>query len=848
MKFYKSGLDEHGKFSYNRADRSLLVNELYPDKSSDYAVDDGSGWLRDAEDPENGRFCFIPYYGFWMMWGVYGQAHLFCGAKAVEALAQAYMITGKRHYGIAGASLYFRMAQLYPTYDLNPYVKEKCYYMDINPGSAENGRVIGYIADPILLGQYVEYYDMLFDCIDDDFAAYLRENPMRYLGEAPQSGLQVRTVIENNLHHIAFPDYCSRRLESNPGYVQALLLKSAIILERKDLLDEYADYIFTYVDPKITLFTRMDLDSLFLAEIDRDGFPREISADYNSGWLSAFMETARCLKRHKNDLFRHPKFQKLSQMLEQYICADRYTVTLADYGKSGFPEVHMKKEAMIQMFLTYGNPKTARLLAGASKNEPICTDWYLDCGEIDRQIRAAAGEEPYRSESRCFPNFGFAAIESHPDGKDPECSAMYFGSNRGHGHRDTLNLYAYGFGIDMMPDFGTPSYKDANAIRSHWESNMISHNTAVILQKEPLHNERLCSFNINTITGGKLHHYFAGETVSLIDAEASDLYNEPFRRALVVIDLDGRSRYMLDLFEVGGSEQHLSFHAAGTKTLATGAVFCPQKTGTYAGVDIPYADANYDQLRSDGFNYLTDVRRAVIDGAFSIDWTCEDTWHVWEKPRNVHMKIHMLSGAQTAALCSGSPPQTRAGNPNAYTYLIAKHSGGTVQFVSVLEPYEDTSFIAACSHHSHDGVETVTVTHKDGRTDTIVYDRQLRNGLLTVTSVKAGSVPFSFSYGRHAFTGTVVDLTKEQTSDNYVVCRMDSSVTPEDLVSAYMNIETEEKPNAFYEIKSAEYLGDDLWKLGTGDCTFIADYVDRTAKEKGYRYFVKPNASVKIIW
>ena len=848
MKFYESGLDMHGVFSYERADRTLLVNELYPEEGPDYAVDDGHGWLRDPNDPVNGRFCFIPYLNFWMMWCTYGSLQNFNGAKAIENLTLAYLITKNRRYGIAGAVLYYRLAQIYPTYDLDPYVKQKCYYMD--HGSAETGRIIGNISDPITLSKHVEYYDLLFDCLDDDFAAFLRENPIRYIGNAPQSGYEIRTTIENNLHHMAYPDYLNRRLESNPGYVQALLLKSAIILEREDLLDTYAEFLYSFVDRDVPLFTKFDLDSLFMEKIDRDGFAGEVAPIYNCGWFATFMDAALCLRGHKYDLFEHPKFKKLLKIPQKYLCADRYTVTLADSGTCGSPQFPDKKDALLQAFLTYKDPRTARHLLQIAGDGPICTDWFLDCSVVEDAIRMASEEEPFRSESRLFPQFGFAAIESHPEGKDPECNAVYFGKNSGHGHHDTLNLYLYGFGIDMMPDFGTPSYKDYNAARFRWESNMISHNTALIPQTEPFSDEisdlyRLGTNNCNPIEGGHIRHFLAGGAVSLIDVEAPDLYDVPYRRTVITVDTDGKSRYLIDLFEVGGSQQHLSYHAAGIKTDLDGADFIPQNGGTYAGKEIPYADETYSHDWCDGFNYLTDVRRASIDRPFSVDWTCDDTWHVWTKPRDVHLKIHMLSGVQEAALCSGMPPQNKPGNPRAYTYLIAKHSGDTARFVSVLEPYEKESFIESCRCQSADDLDTIVVRHKSGRVDTITCDRQCRNGFLTVESTISGASTFFFSYGTQCLTGTVVDFTRELANENDVVIRFDSSVQ-EIPVGAYMDIEANEKPNAFYEIKSARYLGDNLWKIGTGDCTFIAGYVDRMEKEKGYRYFIKKDAGVTI--
>ena len=56
-----------------------------------------------------------------------------------------------------------------------------------------------------------------------------------------------------------------------------------------------------------------------------------------------------------------------------------------------------------------------------------------------RETAEKAG--PFCSKSRCLPGFGLAAIESHPQGKDPESMGIFFGHNFGHAHRDTLNLF-----------------------------------------------------------------------------------------------------------------------------------------------------------------------------------------------------------------------------------------------------------------------------------------------------------------------------------------------------------------------------------------------------------------------
>ena len=854
--FFESGLDEHGMFSYDRADRSLLVNELYPEMGPDFAVDDGHGWVSDPSDPEWSRFGFIPFY---VACAAYHASPKDTkpeerfGLYAIKVLSLAYMITQDRKYGYAGAALYYRFALMYPTLDISVYKWDDGYRHC--HGHTGLGRFAGSIWDTIIMNMAVEWYDMLFPCIDDAFAAYLQESTARYIGQAPQNGVQIRAAIEENIHMQMYPDVRTYIMNCNAGPQHELLLKTAKILDRDDLFDEYADYLFKYIDHVRAGQNRVDLETLFLSEIDRDGFAGEVSAGYNSMWFSAFSGVAELLRGHKYDLLNHVKFRKFGNMMSNYVTADHYTMNIADSAECGNRDVVLLRNEQVWFFLETGSVQEAQLLVQESGDGPICTDWFKDCAEVDRLIRAAAEKAgPFQSESRCFSGYGLSMIESHPEEKDPESAGLFFGHNFGHGHRDTMNLYLYGFGIDLMPDHGYPNYPDNNPERFRWTSNYICHNTAALRQREAFSEEMLekpREFpNLeNHSLGGKIHHYHTDGLVSVMDVDASHTFNHDlvdfqedlYRRTLITIDLDGKSRYLLDLFAVGAAESHLSYHALGTETNICGAEFVPQDGGTYAGADIPYADYRYSHLWADGFNYLTNVRRGKISEAFTVDWTCVDNWKVWDRARNVHLKLHMLSGADEAALCTGKPPQTKPGNPRELTYLIAKHSGPT-DYVSVLEPYEDAAFIASCDAKQDGDTVTLTVTHTNGSVDTVCVTR---DGTALRVAVES-TTGYRMAYGDTVLTGMVDAFTKELTSENCVTVRLDSDVSAEALVGKFIDIDTDVEPNAFYEIKGAELLANGLWKLDVGDCSFITGYIDRDHKELGMTYSIGEGASVRI--
>ena len=844
--FYKSGLDEQGSFSYDRADRGLLVNELYPEKGRGFAVDDGRGWLADPEDPATMRYTFIPYYVLLTVWSAGRKAREALGLQAVKTLAEAYLITGDRKYGFPAAGMYYKMALLYPTLDGSVYPVKDGY--KLAHGHTNLGRMGGCIWDTEVMNVAVGLYDMLFPCMDDSFAAWLREKPGRYIGSLPRSGEEIRSAIEREMLLRIYPDLRNYTLNCNPGIPHALLLKTARVLQREELFDEYAEFLFKYIDHVRTYQGRFDLESLLLSEMDRDGFAGEVAPAYNAMWTDGFIEAAELLRGHKYDLYKNVKFRKLGAMAVNYVTADRFTLPIADHPCTGKPDIFMTRDAQVKFFLETGDPRDAQLILKHAGEEPVCTDWYMDCEAVEKRIREA-GRGDFQSQSRCFPRFGLAAVEAHPAGKDPESMAVYFGANKGHGHRDTLTLHLHGFGISLMPDLGTPSFKDLNPERYRFTSNTVAHNTVVIPQKTPYPESALLTDlpeHMHYISGGKLLHFYAREKLSFIEAEAPGVYEVPYRRSCIAVDPDGKRRYIVDIFRSGGEEQHISYHAMGIQTQVTGGYFAAQAGGTYAGAHIPFADPDYSRDWYDGFHYLTDVRRASEPGRFTVDWRCEDNWKVWDRPREVHLKLHMLSLVDEAALCTGYPPHAHKGNPRELTYLLAKKTGRDTEFISVLEPYEGESFLEACCCERVGDVTRIRVTHKNGRQDVITVDRAKLPFLEARSEAPGGGEDFRETYGSKLLSGTVESFTRELSSENSLIVELDGMTEAEELTGRFLDIDTDYAPNACYEIRGARPLGQNRWELSTGDCTFITGFLDREHKDQGYAYAFRAGAACRI--
>ena len=106
--YYRSGLDAHGIFQHERADRSLLVNADHPaddDPKRGYGVDDGWGYV----EGEN-RWRFI---GAYLIYGQWRQLVY----NGIMNLAAGYVVTGDAADAHRALVLLDRLADLYPSFD-----------------------------------------------------------------------------------------------------------------------------------------------------------------------------------------------------------------------------------------------------------------------------------------------------------------------------------------------------------------------------------------------------------------------------------------------------------------------------------------------------------------------------------------------------------------------------------------------------------------------------------------------------------------------------------------------------------------------------------------------------------
>ncbi|TMV50577.1 hypothetical protein FE783_07705 [Paenibacillus mesophilus] len=885
--YYASGLDDSGIFRPQLADRSLLVNTLYPEKGPGWGVDDGFGWV----DAVGNRYTFIAYYVHRFLW--YGEKNAFV-VDALRSMRDAYLYTGEAKYARAGLILLDRIADVYPSLDTSVY---KVDYL--HNGAEGKGKAVGAIWETFLIKELLHAYDAFFPARNDpQLAAYLQQKAAEHGFDNPKNnGAAIALNIEDGIVRQTYPGVQTGTILGNTGMHQSALAMAAVVLDTLPETKEWLDFTFKaggalYNPARVT--GGNVLPSL-VNRIDRDGHADEASPEYNSYWLDQFRTTVDILQGYDlypgADLYDNAKFKTMFGSHLPLVLSDRYIPTIGDSGKTGNPAVWLNIDNFVKAFKAYGDPEFAQAAYFLNGNSAagIHEDIFSTNPEnVSAEIAAVIATHGTLSpDSTNLTGYGFTALR---DGDRAEQTLrdlwMYYGRTIYHGHRDTLNIGLHAFGLDLSPDLGYPEFTDSKDMhRFQWVRNTVSHNTVVVDRSQQQ------SQWVSTPL-----HFDDGDRVKLVDVEASDVYpqTETYRRTTATVRVDDGNSYTVDLFRVkGGNDHHFSFHGAEGIAIAEGLNLVVQPTGTYAGPNVAYGQ-RVDSVEGtgymgSGFHYLKRVERDDAPAAkFSVEWSVYDTWNVYGQgahaPTDVRLRLTMMGQYDDVALADGVPPQNKPGNPETLRYLIAHRNGTNLDslFASVIEPYKGTRYIQSISpaQVKKNGVVVTgseawaaKVTLTNGRTDYIVNalnpdieytvdDKLTFRGFFGVLSERGGEPEYGYLHdgtllrtGNEALiqsdkgyvAGDIADFTKTLSFHNELGVTADAPILEGELQErAHIYIENDGARNAVYEIKQVQPRIGGGYTLSIGDKTLIRQFANDADLSAGYVYDIAEGASFRI--
>lgn len=708
-KFYESGKDANGVFHYDKADRALLFNVDHPDPKDplhNYGVDDTMGY----KDGKGRVYRIVGYYGHYGSWAA--------AASAMRNFRDAYVYTGDVKWARKATILLYRVAEFYPDMDYSVWSKRGFYNSDGNSGM---GKIYGRIWEPGLADAFITTYDAIYPMLgDSQLLTDLSKRTGKTITATDQRGF-----VEKNIVREVHDGIINHTIEGNEGMYQLVMARAAICLDEPGTTDEWLDWIFADGDVRHGGKSGGNMVGIFRDKVDDDGFGEEASPGYNSIWRGEFRNIAELLQLYprytRHGIVNVPKYAKMFEAPVRLTCADRYAPNIGDYHNAGSPGLAaIGVNDLAYAYRTFKDPKFAQMayFVNGNRADGIRMDIFDPEPEaIKSEIESVVKERgPYAFKTDNMASYGCALLRSGA-GDSKRALSLYYGRNIGHGHKDTLNIELFAHGLSLMPDLGYPEYATNWPSRYEWTEHTISHNTVTVDR-----------FRQETNLLGRANFVVEGKGVSAAEISSSAAYPQTslYQRTVAMIDVSDTDSYVVDIFRVKGGKEHMySLHGAEGEVETEGLNLVDQPKGTLAGESVePYADLGLSAngwAKATGYQYLYDVRRDTKPSAQpAVTYKVVDTHHALKEPKDVRLRINLISPPGEVILAHGDPPRNKPGNPRRLWYVLSPHSASESTFVSVIEPYVGSRTISKIERSDDGNTVTLTITTASGRVDTVV--------------------------------------------------------------------------------------------------------------------------------
>ncbi|MFA5858702.1 MAG: heparinase II/III family protein [Elusimicrobiota bacterium] len=711
-KFYESGRRNSptGEFEYEKADRSLLFNTDHPnptDPLHTYGVDDTFGW----KDKDGTTYRFLAYYGHFGTWSTV--------LNGLTETSYAYIYNGDSSYARIALTLLYRIATLYPGMDYGYWANHGCFNSD---GGSKMGKIFGRIWETGTASILLNAYDAAFPALSDpELCKYLSNKTGRVV-----DAVAIQKLIEKNVVHEIHDGIITQRIRGNEGMHQHCMTLAGVVLDDPEVTDEWLDWIFQpskIVDDKLT---GGNMQHIFDEKVDDDGMGNEASPGYNGIWRVMFRSISEVLEHYprykKHSFIGEPKYKQMFLAPVRLTCIDKYCPNIGDCHRTGCTGTAGAGIGdMLYAYRVFGDDVFAQLAYYLNNNSVEAL--YETVFDPDPEIVAhkvenvinTRGEYVFKTDS--LPSYGCTILRSGK-GENARAVSLYHGRNTGHGHKDTLNIELFAHGLSLMPDLGYPEYATVWAPRAEWTTNTISHNTVVVDKKKQENN-----------VVGNLQFVMDGNGVHAVEVTAPAVYPQTslYQRTVVMVDVSDTQFYIVDIFRVkGGKDCVYSLHGAEGEVVTEGLNIITQTSGTLAGETVPpYADLGGIKDKwntATGYQYLYNICRDKQPSKIPVvEWKIVDTWKCLKEPKDVRLRVTLLSPPGEVILAQGDPPRNKVGNPRRLWYLLSRHEGGETTFASIIEPYIGGMRVVDTVTRKDNG-DTVELTVKtvDGRVDTIV--------------------------------------------------------------------------------------------------------------------------------
>lgn len=861
-KYYQSAINEHGLFSPAKGDTNLLFNVHHPDPKDPlhkFGVDDGFGYVH------NGRaYKYVGYYT-WKYWMYINDG--------LTALSNAFLYTGDQRYAHKAAILLDRIADVYPSMDWKPYADRGWYHSD---GGTGRGKIEGSIWETGVVQKLADAYDKILSGTRNDPAlyAFLKHQSEKYSlpGTKGTRELFVSNV-DNGILRTALNAVLTQRIRGNQGMYQLTVAKCAIALHTNPETTQWLNWLFAADGGAIA--------DLMIDRFDRDGASDEGAPNYAFIWGRQISVLAALLMDYP-DYTQHQIFRDFPQFKKVYTTAYRMAAlgkaipNIGDAGSTGLVSAENADPVYMATGYLYTRDReiaVAAYRANGNSAKGLALDIFSkDPEAANREIQEIgekAGSRP--TGGYLMSGFGLALLELGKDANGMALASNY-GRTKMHGHQDLLNFDLFAFGYWLAPDQGYPEFATNIPSTIEWTKSTISHNTVMVNQQPQV-----------PVWGGHTRLFMQDKSFGVLELDGKSAYPgiQEYTRTMFLVGGSSRNAadsnaYVVDIFRVKGGHDHVySLHGPPGSITHSGLRLQDQKTGTYAGEEIPKgAKAAGFPV---GYSFLYNVKKdSTPPASFMVDWKAEAGYRGITAKEDIHFRMHAMTAVDDVALANGDPPQNKPGNPRTLNYLLMHRSGNDINsaFVSVLEPYRNKPFIKSVQRMDTDDEETIIikVEKTDGEIDYLLYNPSAKkpvklfngiemNGVIGYIKEKDHQVNkgvlingSSLTYlqmnlkSRGAIEGKIIQMEKGLSEEAWLLVEANQPIDKR-VIGKQITIETTGERDASYQIRDIKKAGKQI-KIYCSAVSFVSKTKGKDAGSEtshlNYRYDFEEGASFKI--
>ncbi|MCK5803455.1 MAG: discoidin domain-containing protein [Lentisphaeria bacterium] len=604
-------------FSHIRSAHCSACKRTFPDADH---PDDGRGWV----NPETGETHFFT--------ASYNEYAIDQFERVLQALADAYALTGDEKFAHTASVLFDQLAVTYPTCTKGPE-----WYPSDNP--TRGGRLDRpYYQVARMLIWLADAYDLLYHSPEWELVSVTGKGTRRENTE--------QNIIRNGGDYCfdEMTDYSPRKALHNGfcDYLQGVLACGRLLG-----LDDYVTYDLTC---ELSIFNFLE------NTIDRDGQYTETALMYSSHAIELYCHHAEMLRNWRSpdypagiNLYDHPKLRLA--MLRSDLdtdCAghvpplgdtgpDVSTVTLGDRQR---PNPHIQRrleylaarsgtkhdrQTYMQMLASYvGDVDAARSKTGKDLRRWLVYNAVPPPDAEQISEKSAALAVPDRNTLLPYGR-GIGILRSGGLGQD--AALLRWGPTNNHGTADEMNVNFFSLGKEITYD---PGYLWAH-FRCGWTHATGSHNLVVVNERNQLQGDG---------SGGDLEYWIEAPGFEVMSADNPQCYSSEkvsmYRRTVALVEAGPGKRYFLDIFRVRGGQTHdYNWHFYGEMNKTDGIVLPePELSGSLAGPQYEWwkkvqrdgwltgvkAGFYWSAPPGNGYGFLHHLQRAPADGACAFEW------------------------------------------------------------------------------------------------------------------------------------------------------------------------------------------------------------------------------------